>query len=301
MPPRSLVIVGSCEDLQSQGWFDVCRMSGYDAHLLEPREISRTWWLTAESGVVPSVRTVNGRCFVLNDRSVCWSLRGPFNAPLTTLSTLSLLHRYLSWYSYPLGNYFQHGYEECRIESKPLQIQFTYSQYPTTHLATRLETVLDGNRDQYVAKSISGQRSIVVRCSDPRLKHSDNRQPFPVQLQQHVVGLPIKVHFYRTRYDTWMTFAVASESDSVDYRYSSTTTYREIVAKPLWYKMAADFYAKCGTRFFDIDIICSDGTSLTFLEVNCSPAPVYFERAMESGALKYSARVISDWLSGGLA
>ena len=142
---------------------------------------------------------------------------------------------------------------------------------------------------------MSGVRSIVVSGNDPRLSKLDRQFSIPVQFQRFMPGIPIKVHSYRTRKNTWILFAVSAEAESIDYRYSNGSIYRAVEIRSEWIETSQHLFEYLRTRFFDFDIM-ADPEGETILEVNPSPAPIFFERVISD--FRFSARVIEDWIRG---
>src|SRR5262245_31517060 len=106
MLPRTLIVVGSSEDRQASGWYDFCRRSWLPVVFAEASCLGRDWWLQVDRDERPGIVTRDGRRFSADDSTVCWYLRTPTHGPSNYIATFQLLHRCLSLYAYPLGNYF---------------------------------------------------------------------------------------------------------------------------------------------------------------------------------------------------
>ncbi len=127
-----------------------------------------------------------------------------------------------------------------------------------------------------IYKSMSGVRSIVKMLDDEDVARLDDIRWCPVQFQELVPGVDVRVHVVDR--DVFPTEIV---SDATDYRYArqsgGSATLRAI-------ELDADLAARCvaltaglGLSFAGIDLrLGPDGTATCF-EVNPSPAYSYYE------------------------
>ena len=289
---RRVVIIASQEDRQAVRWEKLCQASGLETSFLLASDVGQNWSVVVSSGDDPWVSVPGKQQNHIADPTICWYLRGPTEGTVFIREQIQLLHRLLAHYAYPLGNYFQEGDEEAITASKPTQAAMFRGSFPLTRITSAPSRFDSGD---WVVKSISGIRSIVVDGQDERLSYSHARFAAPVQFQKRVMGAPVKVHWYRTRRETWLILAVAASATGVDYRYCSESEYEIMPMRAHWYLFANDLFARLRTRFFDFDLIDSEDGEL-FLEVNTSPAPAYFEDATSN--FSFSARVLCDWVCG---
>lgn len=209
------------------------------------------------------------------------------------LQGLALLHWLLCITAYPMGNYFYTSDEEWFASAKLEQVTSQESTVPKTLVFKRTLSP-PPNSKNYIVKSISGIRSIAVGGDDARLSNSHESEACPVQYQNRIPGHAIKCHFYRTRFDQWKAFVVSAECKTVDYRYDDTF-YSQVGVPAVAFNIANKVLRMWGARFFDIDLI-QGADQATFLELNFSPAPVFFENTALSGIASFSAEVLTDWL-----
>ncbi len=166
--------------------------------------------------------------------------------------------------------------------SKPYQAQLIAEQgleVPATLLTTDPEEVLHFRRHhgRLVYKSISGARSVVRELQDEDLARLDDIRWCPVQFQEYVDGLDVRVHVVGRQ-----VFATAIRSEASDYRYAMrllgdapALTAVEL-SDPLA-EQCIKLTAALGLEFSGIDLrVTPDGRSVCF-EVNPSPAFSYYE------------------------
>lgn len=145
-----------------------------------------------------------------------------------------------------------------------------------------------------IYKSISGTRSIVTEISDSDLQRLDQIRWCPVQFQERVEGLDVRVHVIHDR-----VFPTAVHSESTDYRYTERAEDDEPVLTA--YDLDDTIAAACvaltrqlGLAFSGIDLrIASDSTVYCF-EVNPSPAFSFYE----SHTGQPIARAVATYLAG---
>lgn len=127
-----------------------------------------------------------------------------------------------------------------------------------------------------IYKSISSVRSVVQRLHPEDFLRLEHIRHCPVQFQEYIPGIDIRVHVVGTR-----VFASQIETRSTDYRYTDQESFRTIRAVDL----PMDLQEKCvtlteglGLRLAGIDLRRTlDGEYLCF-EVNTSPAFPFYEK-----------------------
>ena len=129
-----------------------------------------------------------------------------------------------------------------------------------------------------VYKSLSGARSIVRRFG-PEDEARLNRLPVcPVQFQQHVAGLNVRVHVVGQR-----VFATAIETDAVDYRYAHRdgmeATMRPVELEDEVAERCVRTVAGLGLVFAGLDLCVTPEDEWYCFEANPSPAFSFFEAA----------------------
>jgi glutathione synthase/RimK-type ligase-like ATP-grasp enzyme len=145
---------------------------------------------------------------------------------------------------------------------------------PETLVTNDPEAVLEFREKvgRVIYKSTSGLRSIVSELRDADLARLDAIRWCPVQFQQAVDGVDLRVHVVGEE-----TFATTAVSDSIDYRYGET------VLTPV--ELEADLAEHCvalaralDLPFAGIDLRVADDEAYC-LEVNPSPAFSVYEAA----------------------
>lgn len=127
-----------------------------------------------------------------------------------------------------------------------------------------------------IYKSISGERSIVTAVSDVDRERLPLLATAPVQFQERVPGLDIRVHVVGEE-----VFASAVECDAVDYRYDPSGAARftpvELPAKTADACIALT--ARLGLELSGVDLRLADDGRIVCFEVNPSPAYSVYESA----------------------
>src|SRR6185437_314435 len=127
-----------------------------------------------------------------------------------------------------------------------------------------------------IYKSISGYRSIVKKVTKKDIKQLGKIQYCPVQFQECVTGINIRVHVIGSK-----AIATKINSDAVDYRYAGLESkHTELDA----FELRADIAEKCvglahhlKLPFSGIDLmLTNDGRTICF-EVNPCPGYSYYE------------------------
>ncbi len=128
-----------------------------------------------------------------------------------------------------------------------------------------------------IFKSTSGVRSIVREVTPEDIARFDQIRFCPVQFQEHVDGVDIRVHAVGTE-----VFAAEITSQAIDYRYAAVQTDSPATMRPI--KLEPDLADRCvgltsalGLEISGIDLsFTRDGRTVCF-EVNPSPGYTYFE------------------------
>jgi hypothetical protein len=208
------------------------------------------------------------------------------------------LHNELTRTAYGCGNYFHApGGEATHVEVSKLlhrDIWRDGARFPPTRaVGGSSPRAVTGSRGN-VVKSISGQRSIAVLSTDPRLPTGAG-PACPTMFQERVEGRPIKIHFYRTRRERWLVLAARATSSELDYRYDDDTEITPFAYRSEWLPAAERVFGRLGSRFFDVDLVIGQD-DMAFLEINLGPVPTYYERHLFPGRFPYSSAVLRDWL-----
>lgn len=161
--------------------------------------------------------------------------------------------------------------------SKPYQLQIIrdYFDVPVTLVTNDPAEVTAFRREigQIIYKSASGERSIVSRFSDLDAERLPLLASVPVQFQEHVSGVDVRVHVVGSE-----AFACLVQSAAVDYRYD-TSGQVEMVTVDLPRHIVDCCVAltrRLGLELSGIDLRrCNDGRWVCF-EVNPSPGYTAF-------------------------
>lgn len=151
-------------------------------------------------------------------------------------------------------------------------------------------------RGPAIYKSISSTRSIVQRVDAAALERLPLIRWCPVQFQEFIAGLNVRVHVVGDR-----IFATRIDTDAVDYRYAARAG-RAACLEP--YTLADDVAQRCiglarklSLPLAGIDLIITVDDEVYCLEVNPSPAFSFFERNTGQPI----ARAIAETLAGDAA
>ncbi len=166
--------------------------------------------------------------------------------------------------------------------SKPYQQRliaqqgFSVPKTLITMLPEAARAFYDECRERVIYKSISAERSIVKRLTAEDLLRLEQIQYCPVQLQELVPGIDIRVHTVGDR-----VFASEIVTDRLDYRYvhreGGTRTIRPV-------ELSSELQARCVKLANSLGLVLSgidlrrtpDGEYYCF-EVNTSPAFMFYE------------------------
>lgn len=165
--------------------------------------------------------------------------------------------------------------------SKPLQAQLIapFFRVPDVLVTDDPELVVEfwQRHGRVVYKSISGERSVVTELTDADRHRLDAVRRCPVQFQQHVGGLDVRVHVLLSG----DVHATAAAGDTIDYRYATGSAAR------MWpIEVPAEVASGClaltaalGLDLAGIDLKFTPDGEVYCFEVNPSPAFSAFEEA----------------------
>lgn len=164
--------------------------------------------------------------------------------------------------------------------SKPYQTMIIrdYFQIPAT-LVTNDPGAVAAFRQEFgniIYKSVSGERSIVTAFTDADLDRLHLLSNAPVQFQEQVSGVDVRVHVVGPD-----VFASSVKSDAVDYRYdrSGGGTMSPIQVSDEVAAGCVALTARLGLELSGVDLrYAADGQIVCF-EVNPSPAYIVYEDA----------------------
>ena len=192
-------------------------------------------------------------------------------------------HALTRWLELSPSRVVNRGRAQLSNGSKPYQAQLIRRhglRVPETLVTDDPQAVLAfrERHGRVVFKSTSGMRSIVRELEEGDLARLESIRWCPVQFQQRVEGMDVRVHCVGGE-----VHACAITSPAVDYRYA----VREIGAPPVLepYALSDDLAARCleltgalGLELAGIDLrLGPDGEAWCF-EVNPSPAYSYYEQ-----------------------
>lgn len=142
-----------------------------------------------------------------------------------------------------------------------------------TRLPSELKEFYHSCNGKVIYKSISGIRSVVKKLSTSDLKKFSSLKNCPVQFQELIEGIDIRVHTVGKK-----TFATAVESDSVDYRYGRLTKFYEFDLPPHIIRSCLNLSRSMGFVVAGIDLKKTPEGKYYCFEVNPSPAFIAYER-----------------------
>lgn len=164
--------------------------------------------------------------------------------------------------------------------SKPYQATIIREHFaiPTTLVTNDPEAieVFRAEVGPVIYKSVSGERSIVTAFTDADRDRLPLLTSAPVQFQEHVRGIDVRVHVVGSD-----VFATRIESEATDYRYDASGVAR-LRAVELSDQVAADcvrLTARLGLELSGIDLRYADDGRVVCFEVNPSPAYIVYEEA----------------------
>jgi glutathione synthase/RimK-type ligase-like ATP-grasp enzyme len=165
--------------------------------------------------------------------------------------------------------------------SKPFQLTqlvqagFLVPETLVTTDPTAAAAFLERHR-RIIYKSVSGIRSIVSTLEASDADRLDGVHSGPVQLQQWISGIDVRVHVVGDR-----CFATAIKSDGADYRYASmegfdVTMTPYDIPEPLERRLVA-LTREMGLLVSGVDLRVTDAGECVAFEVNPSPGFTFFE------------------------
>lgn len=142
-------------------------------------------------------------------------------------------------------------------------------------------------RKRVIYKSVSARRSIVKRMTDDDLQRLEMLRAGPVQFQEWLAGVDVRVHVMGSR-----VYATEITSDATDYRYS----YREAKPRSMRGVQLPDTISEACVRLTESLGLLSSGIDLRktpdgrycCFEANTSPGFAFFEQ--------YTGQRIADGL-----
>jgi ribosomal protein S6-L-glutamate ligase RimK-like protein len=167
--------------------------------------------------------------------------------------------------------------------SKPCQLLLIAQHgfdIPTTCITSNEEEARQfiARHQSVIYKSISSVRSIVKEVDDASLDNLHKIEFCPVQFQERVSGLNLRVHVVGRH-----VFTTEIQTDAVDYRYAHMEG-QTVELKP--YELPDDVAEKCVSLagalrlpFAGLDLMLThDGRTICF-EINPSPGYSYYEQS----------------------
>jgi glutathione synthase/RimK-type ligase-like ATP-grasp enzyme len=127
-----------------------------------------------------------------------------------------------------------------------------------------------------VYKSASGERSIVTELTDADLGRLHLLASGPVQFQEHVGGVDVRVHVVGAD-----VFATRVDSDATDYRYDRgrSASMAAVAVSDSVAAACVALTARLGLELSGIDLRYADDGRIVCFEVNPSPAYTVYEDA----------------------
>jgi len=198
------------------------------------------------------------------------------------LRVRSLHDRLMAWLEATPARVVNRGSTQASNASKPYQAQLIVEAgfaIPDTLVSNDPASVLEfrARHGRIVYKSMSGIRSIVKVLTDLDVERLDRIRWCPVQFQEYVEGVDVRVHTVGQE-----VFAARVTSWAVDYRYGSRfgapdPRIEAIALDATLADRCRHLAALLGLEFAGIDLrVRPDGEVVVF-EVNPSPAFSFYE------------------------
>jgi hypothetical protein len=205
----------------------------------------------------------------------------------------------MQWHELAPGRVLSRSAEIGVSYSKPMQAQLIRRHgfsIPETLVTNDPDEVRSFRRrhGRVIYKSASYVRSVVNLLDDCDPERLEAVRACPVQFQQFVEGMNLRVHTVGRR-----AFATSIEASAVDYRYAYLAGEQEKLEEAA---ISEGFANRCiglatafGLDFAGIDFKITDGGEAYCLEVNPSPAFSYYE--LHTG--QPIARAVAEYLMSG--
>lgn len=220
----------------------------------------------------------------------------PFGNPLH-VHCRRLHEALLRWYEIAPGRVVNRTAPMGSNSSKPYQAQLIrqYFAIPETLITNDPKEVLAfrERHKRIVYKSISGVRSIVREFTDGDLDRLSDLRWCPVQFQQLITGVDIRVHVVGAN-----VFATSVASNGIDYRYAHQQEHGEatLAAVTIPDEVAVacvELTRALGLEFAGVDLKLSDNGEIYCFEANPSPAYSYYEVATQQPIARALARYLA--------
>jgi glutathione synthase/RimK-type ligase-like ATP-grasp enzyme len=254
---------------------DQRRLAGGDVH---------SWWADGAAGGLISVgrdqiplEDVTGVYTRLTDWSV---LPGISVNPEMLERAYHIHHALESWLEVTSARVVNRTSVNDTNNSKPYQALIIRQHFdiPAT-LVTNDPERAQAFRDDFrevIYKSISGERSIVATFSDQDIDRLPLLMNSPVQFQEHIAGVDVRVHVVGSD-----VFATRVESSATDYRYDESG-----IGLMAPFRLPGNIADECillthrlGLELSGIDLRFADDGRVVCFEVNPSPAYIVYEDA----------------------
>ncbi len=261
---------------------------GAPHHVVNQRKLVsgnvETWW---SNGVAGGVIEVDGSRILLDDvagvytRLTSWSDLPEVAADPAVLDHAANMHLAIeTWLETAVVRVLNRTSASDTNNSKPYQAMIIrdYFCIPATLVSNDPAAVL-AFREEFghiIYKSVSGERSIVASFANEDLDRLDLLASAPVQFQEFVDGVDVRVHVVGQD-----VFATCVESDAVDYRYdaSGMSAMSAITLPDEVSAACVALTARLGLELSGIDLRYAEDGRIICFEVNPSPAFSVYEDA----------------------
>ena len=246
--------------------------------------MARTWWAPLGAGGIVHVDGVEiplEEVTGVYTRLTAWSDLPEVGADPDRLAHAHGIHEALeAWLETTSARVINRTSANDTNNSKPYQALIIRQHFDiAATLVTNDADAVLAFREEFghiVYKSTSGERSIVTSFTDADLERLPLRASAPVQFQEYVPGLDVRVHVVGQA-----VFACAVESGAVDYRYD-TSGRTSITPLHLPDEVAAEcvaITARLGLELSGVDLRFADDGRVVCFEVNPNPAYIVYEDA----------------------
>jgi len=245
---------------------------------------ARTWWTADGAG---GVIDVDGTQIPLDDvtgvytRLTTWAdLPEVAENPNVLIHVRGIHDAVEAWLETTSARVINRTSANDTNNSKPYQAMIIrdHFQIPAT-LVTNDPGAVAAFRQEFgniIYKSVSGERSIVTAFTDADLDRLHLLSNAPVQFQEYVRGVDVRVHVVGSE-----VFASSVKSDAVDYRYDRSGG-GAISPMQVSDEVAAEcvaLSARLGLELSGVDLRYADDGRIVCFEVNPSPAYTVYEDA----------------------